>query len=146
MTRNILRFLGAAALLVAVAATPARAASYKLVVHQSNPVTSLSADQVEKLFLKKVTRWDTGGEVQPVDQADSSPVRASFCQEILGKDVPAIKSYWQKMIFSGRATPPPELSSDAEVLEFVRSNRGAIGYVAAGTAVGDGVKTVELTH
>ena len=149
MNRHISRFLVAAALLAAVALlgpAPARAAGYKLVVQSSNPVTSLSAAQVEKLFLKKVTRWDTGGEVQPVDLADDSSVRSAFSEDILGKDVPAVKSYWQRMIFSGRATPPPVLSSDAQVLEFVRSNRGAIGYVAAGTAVGDGIKTIELTH
>jgi len=150
MIRTTLRFL-AVPLLVALGVTvlapaPARAASFKLVVHASNPVQSLSPDQVEKLFLKKTTRWDTGGEVQPVDLADDSSVRATFSEEILGKDVPAVKSYWQRMIFSGRATPPPELSSDAQVLEFVRSNRGAIGYVASGTSVGDGVKTVDLAR
>lgn len=149
MHRHILRILAVpilAVVAVLLVPTAARAATYKLVVNASNPVSSVTAAQAEKLFLKKVTRWDTGGEVQPVDLADSSSVRATFSEEILGKDVPAVKSYWQRMIFSGRATPPPELSSDAQVLEFVRSNRGAIGYVAAGTAVGDGVKAVELTH
>jgi ABC-type phosphate transport system substrate-binding protein len=149
MTRAILRLLPALAVVafVAIAVTsPARAASFKLVVNASNPVESLSIDQVEKLFLKKTTRWDTGGEVQPVDLADGSSVRATFSEEILGKDVPAVKSYWQRMIFSGRATPPPELSSDAEVLDFVRSNRGAVGYVGSGTAVGAGVKTVDLAR
>jgi ABC-type phosphate transport system substrate-binding protein len=150
MNRTILRFLAAAALAAGLAAGPGagpvRAASYKLVAHASNPVSSLSAAQVERLFLKKVTRWDDGSEVQPVDLAADSPVRSAFSRDLLGKDVAAIKSYWQKMIFSGRATPPPELSTDAQVLEFVRSNPGAIGYVSAGTAVGDGVEVIKLNQ
>ena len=39
----------------------------------------------------------------------------------------------------------PEFWTDAEVVAFVRSHPGAIGYVADGTAVGDGLKVVKLT-
>ncbi len=143
--KRIALFAAAAALLLAgIAAPPAHAQSYRVVVHESNPVRSLSADRVSKLFLKKVTRWNDGREVEPVDLDDDSPVREAFSESIHGKDVASIKSYWQKMIFSGRATPPPELSSDAEVLAYVRSNPGAIGYVRSGARVGDGVAVVEI--
>ena len=142
--KPFLRFSMALTLLVGVAVAPVRAASYQVVVHASNPVESLSHDRLSSLFLKKVTRWDNGGEVQPVDLDDESSVRETFSRDVHGKDVPSIKSYWQKMIFSGRATPPPELSTDAEVLEFVRSNRGAVGYVRQGASVGSGVKVVRV--
>ncbi len=131
-------------LAAAMAAPPAHAASFKLVVHSSNPVRSLSRDQISKIFLKKVTRWNDGGETRPVDLDDESRTREALSETIHGKDVASVKSYWQKMIFSGRATPPPELSSDAEVLAFVRSNPGAIGYVSAATSVGSGVAVVEI--
>lgn len=132
------------AILLSGIVPPAHAASYKVVVHASNPVRSLSADRLSKLFLKKITRWDDGGEAEPVDRDDDSPVRVAFSQEVHGKEVGSIESYWQKMIFSGRATPPPELSSDAEVLAFVRSHPRAVGYVSAGTPTGDGVVVIEV--
>lgn len=143
--RKLIPFAAAAALLLAgIAAPPAHAASFKVVVHASNPVRSLSADQASKYFLKKVTRWNDGSEIEPVDLNDESQVRETFSETIHGKDVVSVKSYWQKMIFSGRATPPPELSSDAEVIAYVRSNPGAIGYVGGGAAVGDGVAVVDV--
>jgi hypothetical protein len=38
------------------------------------------------------------------------------------------------------------MSSDAEVLAFVRSHAGAVGYVSSAAAVGDGVKVVRLSE
>ena len=61
-----------------------------------------------------------------------------------GKKVSSVKSYWQTMIFSGRATPPPELDSDRQVLDYVRGKPGAIGYVSAGATLGNGVKALRV--
>lgn len=125
-------------------AAPSAAADFKLVVHASNSVAALDASRLERLFLKKDTRWESGEAVLPVDQSAAAAVRAVFSSAVHGKDVSAVKSYWQKQIFSGRGTPPPEMSSDAEVLAFVRTHAGAIGYVSAAAAIGDGVSVVTL--
>lgn len=134
----------AALLLAGLAATPAHAAAYQVVVHAENPVRTISADRLSRLFLKKLTRWDDGSEVEPVDQSSGAAVRSTFSDEVHGKNVASIESYWQRMIFSGRATPPPELGGDAEVLAFVRANPGAIGYVSVGTATGAGIAVVTV--
>lgn len=127
-----------------VASEPLAAQDYQVVVSSSNPVSSLSNEAVAKLLLRKTTTWDHGLKVQPLDQAATRSVRRSFSQGVHGKSVSAIKSYWQKMIFSGRSAPPPELTSDQKVLEYVRNNSGAIGYVSAGVSVGNGVKVVRI--
>ncbi len=131
-------------LVLVTAAQPAHAADFQAVVNSANPVVSLSSSQLGQLFLKKDTRWEGGAAVEPVDQTDG-PVRSAFSEKAHGKSVAAVKSYWQRQIFSGRATPPPELSSDAEVLAFVRSHAWAVGYVSAGIPVGSGVKVVRLS-
>lgn len=105
--------------------------SYKIIVNGSNPISSMTKDQVSKLFLKKVTKWKNGQKVLPLDLTGTSPVRQDFSKEIFGRHVWAIKAYWQKKIFSGRGVPPPEKSSDREVLAYVQENPGAIGYISA---------------
>jgi ABC-type phosphate transport system substrate-binding protein len=55
----------------------------------------------------------------------------------------AIDQYWTQSVFSGRAVPPPEKRSDADVVAFVRENPGAIGYVSQGASI-DGVKRVTV--
>ena len=46
-------------------------------------------------------------------------------------------------MFSGRDVPPAIAKSDAEVLAFVRANRGAVGYVTAGADLA-GVKVLAV--
>lgn len=117
---------------------------FKLIVNAANPVDSITKDTANKLFLKKTKTWDNGDAVDPVDLTVSSDVRGRFSEVVLGRDANSIKSFWQRQIFSGRGTAPPEKDSESEVITYVRENRGAIGYVSAGTSVGAGVKVLNL--
>lgn len=121
----------------------AEAGQFKTIVNRSVNADALTKQQVSDLFLKKTTRWPDGSAAAPVDQSDTSSVRDSFSNDVLGKPVSAIKSYWNKQIFSGRDLPPLEKKTDTEVVEYVRSTPGAIGYVAEGTAT-DGVRVVNV--
>ena len=129
--------------LVGANGTAQAAESFQLIVNSGNPVASMDAKDVAKLFIKRVSAWDDGVSADPVDQAPDSAVREAFSETVHGRSVTAVKSYWQKQIFSGRGVPPPELSSDAAVVDFVKKNRGAIGYVSAGADV-SGVKVITL--
>lgn len=118
---------------------------FVVVVHETNPASSMSRAEVAKLFLKKTKKWEGGLRIAPVDQAPGRSARKAFTKEIHGRPVPAIKGYWQKMIFSGQSTPPPELESDRQVLDYVRRSSGGIGYVSAGTSLGNGIKVLRVT-
>lgn len=122
------------------------AAAVKVVVHSTNAVDSLTKAKVADLFLKRVTRWENGRAVTPVDQSEKSAARAAFTKDLLGKEVLWVKSYWQKMIFSGRATPPAELSSDTQVFELIRTNPDAIGYVSEGATIPAGLKALTVEN
>ena len=94
-------------------------------------------------FLKKRTRWDDDHEIQPVDQGQSSGVRDKFSHDILGRDIASVRRYWAQLVFSGRGVPPPELSSDADVVKYVAAHGDAIGYVSGAIDLA-GVKAVEI--
>ncbi len=129
--------------ILAGAPTSAAAESFKVIVNDSNPVESLRAGYVSQLFLNKISKWEHGERVKPVDRSARSATRIAFSKSVHGRPVRAIKSYWQQMIFTGRSLPPVELGSDAEVIDFVRNHPGAIGYVSEGAAL-EGVKTIEI--
>ena len=121
------------------------AEGFVVVINESNPTTEMDAKRMAKMFLKKIKRWEDKEAVIPVDQSDDSTARERFTEAVHKKSVSAIKSYWQRMIFSGRDVPPTELGSDQAVLDFVRQNRGAIGYVTSGTELGEGIKELIVT-
>lgn len=119
------------------------AADFKVVVNNSNSSTKISKSALNAMFLKKTAKWSDGIPAAPVNQSKKSPVRDSFTSAVHRKSVAAVDSYWQQQIFSGRDVPPPEKSSDADVISFVKSNPGAIGYVSNAAAIA-GVKTINV--
>lgn len=121
----------------------AQQSAFRVVVHPDTPVSSLSVDEVSRLFFRRTTRWEDGTRAQPVDQPPGSGTRESFSRAVLGRSTSAMVAYWQQQIFSGRGVPPPELSGDREILEFVAARPGAVGYVSPGIPL-EGVKAVEV--
>ncbi len=138
--------LGLATLLPHPAATGAAPPGFKVIVNSSNSVTSLTSDEVSQIFLKRMTHWPAGGAVTPVDLPASSSVREAFSRKIHGRSANSIETFWTKQIFSGAAVPPLTLSSDREVIAYVRQNAGAIGYVSATATIPETVRTIEITN
>ena len=118
--------------------------AFKVVVNNANPASAESKSTLSKIFLKKVREWDNKEKVNPYDLDEKSEARKAFSDAVHGKSVSAIKSYWQRMIFSGRDVPPDEVASEADVLKKVAADKGAIGYVAAKTPLPDGVKELKV--
>ena len=121
----------------------AQEVSYQVIVNGKNPVSSLPREQVSDMFLKKIDTWEDGTAVLPVDLVSRSPVRERFSREIHKKSVRMILNYWQKQIFAGRNVPPPWKMNDAEILDYVAANPGAIGYVSGDADVGK-VKVIKI--
>ena len=48
---------------------------------------------------------------------------------------------WSRLVFSGRALPPKELGSDADVVKAVAADPSAVGYVDS-SAVNSSVRAV----
>jgi ABC-type phosphate transport system substrate-binding protein len=143
MLSTLFRAAVVATVTLCATATTAIAQDFKVIVNSANSTTELPGDVAAKLFLKQTLKFPSGTAAQPVDQSKGSAVRASFSKAVLSRPVAAVETYWQQQIFAGKEVPPPAKSSDDEVIAFVKSNPGAIGYVSAG-ATTTGVKVVDI--
>ena len=141
-----LAILSLVALVALGSPAAAQQGAYAVIVNEAIGVTTLSAEEVSKIFFKKTHRWTNGLDVVPVDLPESAPAREAFSAAVHGKSVGAVRAYWQQQIFSGRAVPPAEKSSDEQVVAFVRSTPGAIGYVSAGAPLSSGVRRVQIVR
>jgi len=101
-----------------------------VIVHPANSVTRLDRKFITNAFLKKKTRWSDDTPIRPVDLGPSSAVRREFSATILGRSVAKVRRFWSQVVFSGRGVPPPEFGSEADVVEYVTTHEGAIGYVS----------------
>jgi ABC-type phosphate transport system substrate-binding protein len=117
---------------------------FKVIANRNLNLTTMSKADLSRVFLKKLTRHN-GNNLEPADQDPGSTVREVFSRDVHSRSVSAIKSHWQRQIFSGRGTPPPELSNDAAVVSHVNGDPGGIGYVSVGTAPGPNAVEVTVT-
>jgi ABC-type phosphate transport system substrate-binding protein len=70
---------------------------------------------------------------------DNKSAQADFLKKVLSMDQIKYSSSWAKKSFQDGLTAPKMKGSDADVIEFVKSTPGAVGYVSASAA---GVKEV----
>jgi ABC-type phosphate transport system substrate-binding protein len=140
------RLLALALLFVVTTGATARRSDVNIVVvvNAANPTNALPRAKVAQIFLRQTGEWENGTEILPVDQIERSPAHIAFVRTVLGQSVSTLRRYWQERIFSGNESPPPDRVTDADVLTYVRSNSGAIGYVAAGTDLGTGIKVLVI--
>lgn len=120
-------------------------APFRVVANPSVTATSLTRAELSAIFMRRTRSWRDGTEVRPVEQPSRARVRETFSNAVHGKSVAYVTRYWHRVIFAGRGVPPEELASDAAVLEYVRTHRGAIGYIDGIIPPGDGVKTIAVT-
>ena len=116
---------------------------YRVIANKDLSLTEMSKAELSRIFLKKLTRFN-GVNLEPADQDPGATVRETFSRDVHNRPVNAIKSYWQRQIFSGRGTPPPELSNDSAVVSHVNSTSGGIGYVSEGVNPGSSAVVVQV--
>ena len=105
-----------------------------VVVNAANS-DAVSKDQIASVFLGKSTA------LTPIDQADGSAIRGEFYKKVADKDASQAKALWSKLVFTGKATPPKEVASSADVKKAIAANPKAIGYIEK-SAVDASVKVV----
>ena len=116
-------------------------AQVAVVVNPKSAAANMTAEQVANIFLGKSNALPSGGAAAPVDQPESAAIRETFYTKVTGKNSAQVKAAWSRLVFSGKATPPKEVGSSAEVKKFVAGNPDAIGYIEK-SAVDGSVKVV----
>jgi ABC-type phosphate transport system substrate-binding protein len=130
-------------LLAGQAPVDAAGTPYRVIVHHQVKGGRITRGALTSIFLKQAPKWNDGSAILPVDQSVRSQVRRSFSGDVLMQGIPEVQIYWQRRMSQG-ITPPPVKSTDEEVVAFVASTPGAIGYVSPAVPLPESVKAIEL--
>ncbi len=115
-------------------------AGVAIVVGANSPLAAAPEGDVVKIFLGKKKDID-GSPVVPIDQAEGNGARNEFYTNVVKKSEAQLKSYWSRLIFTGKGQAPQVVGGDADVKGMVASNPNLIGYIDAG-AVDGSVKVI----
>ena len=124
-----------------VLAAAVQAGDIVVVVSAKNPVTTLAPEQVAHIFLAQTARLPDGAEVAAIDQPIGSELRDRFYSKVTGMSPTLVKSYWTKMVFTGRGQPPKVVDGSIAIRKLVAENPLLIGYIDR-TALDDSVREV----
>lgn len=146
-----LRFIGPLVLAACVWLLPLVASaqgvdrSLRIVVNKENKESTLSTDDLTRIFLGKKTLWESGTRIVPVMPEEESAAGGTFLKGTLEKSVSQFRTYWKRLLFSGGGTVPKVFRNSSQILDFVARQPGAIGVVDA-SAVDDRVKVLEISN
>lgn len=104
--------------------------NFKVIVNRENNIEEISKKELSNIFLKKTTKWSNGEKIVAVNLQVNSETRLHFTKEIHEKSIAQIRAYCQQSVFSGKAAPPIEKQSDKEMIQFIKSNKSAVGYIS----------------
>lgn len=127
-------------LLLALAFSPLSQAELVVIANPAAGVDELDKGAVKQLFLGK-TRKLAGQKVKLLDQVSGSADRENFYKQVTGKSSAQLKSYWSRLIFTGKGKPPEVIGDGPAVKAREAGTVGAVGYVDA-TQVDSSVKVL----
>ena len=145
MRRSIIPTVAAFILVMTAHSAAAVDPALRIIVNPQVQGTQVPKSVLASIFLKEARFWGDGSPVVPVDQSVQSAVRRAFSSRVLDRPLLEVQVYWQRKMVAG-LVPPPVKTSDEDVIAFVSSTPGAIGYVSVDVAVPPTVKTIEVRN
>ncbi|HLH01320.1 MAG TPA: hypothetical protein VKX25_01000 [Bryobacteraceae bacterium] len=139
---RLLKFACALAFATICAASDTAEIGIKIIANPSVRTSSLSRDDLSRIFLMTKASLEGTGHVEPVLER-SSPASHAFLRAYIGRTEAALMAYYRSLVFTGKGTIPKTFASDSATAAYVARTKGAIGFVSADTAA-PGVKTLQI--
>jgi ABC-type phosphate transport system substrate-binding protein len=100
-----------------------------VIVNPAIGVQRLSRHEVLDIFLGRYRTFPSGASALPIDLNVNSTERRQFYMLLAHKDTSDMGSYWARLTFSGKISPPFAVSDARMAIDIVANNPNAIAYV-----------------
>lgn len=125
--RVVLQLLLGLAALPLIQAVPAQ--TLVVIVNPTIGVQHLSRREVLDIFLGRYRSFPSGASALPIDLDVNSEERKAFYQLLAHKGSSDMGSYWARLTFSGKISPPFTVPDAHTAIDIVAHNPNAIAYV-----------------
>ena len=100
-----------------------------VIVPAASAVKTMTHKEVVDIYMGRTRAFAGGDFALPFDLPRDHPGRAAFYQALTGMGPAQINSYWSRLMFSGQVMPPQPLPGEAAMVDVVKRNPSAIGYL-----------------
>jgi TonB family protein len=129
---------------IALAWGSVRAEEVKIIANPSVKASEITVRDLKGIFLRERNSLSDGTHVEPVLEK-RGPAHETFVKQYLDESGDQLAKHYQGLVFSGMGSMPKAVGSDEEMVAYVASTKGAIGYVSAETTT-TGVKGLEVVN
>ena len=131
--------LNIAMVMLSLACCTAASAQVAVIAHNDVPADSLTKIQLLDFYTGDALSWPASElDVVVFDLKPKGEVKDAFYQ-YLGRSSSRMKSIWLKRKLAGDGDPPESFQTEEEVVHYVASTPGAVGFVHT-SKVNDEVK------
>ncbi len=119
-----------------------------VIVNSANNTAALTKSEVKLTYLRKINkRWPgINKNIVPVDRRDMPETKKLFLAKLLNMSSQDMTRYFTEREYMNAEMPPVTFSSDAEIIDYVGENVGAIGYVNVNSINGDNKSKVRVVY
>ncbi len=135
--------LVSAVLLFSFGQGPTAWAEVLIIANPQAEITSLGRQKLKSIYLSSRSTWPNGMKIKLTILTADGP-HQEFCQNFLNKSAAQLERHWRRQLYSGKALPPAERHTASEVIHYVRTTPGALGFIA-GQPRPEGVVTVTIS-
>jgi hypothetical protein len=131
MRKSLNRWSSLISLILYLGTASAAQAGTAIIAHPGNPLAGITQEQLARIYLGKTREFPNGAPVTALDLREGSVTRNKFYKTVTDKDEAALKAYWSKLLFTGKAQPPREMSDDEAIKEGICRWQG-VGQIGEG--------------
>jgi hypothetical protein len=111
-----------------------------VIANEGVRIDHISAAALRNVYTGRTNYWEGGDHVVIAVLAD---ITDGALSEASGMDASEFRTFWQRLVFSGRGQEPKKANDPASLVTLVASTRGAIALAPADAPL-KGVKVLEV--
>jgi ABC-type phosphate transport system substrate-binding protein len=114
-----------------------------IITNKSVPADSLKQEDVKNIFIGKMTSWSNNEKINFATLPNGDEIHRAFLKKFVKRTPMQYSRYWKKQIFTGKGKTPKSFETEKDLLEYVATTKGAIGYITTGQ-ISDGINDVKV--
>jgi ABC-type phosphate transport system substrate-binding protein len=103
-------------------------AKLMIIVHPEVLVQKMARVKIKQIYLNRSKKWQDGSRIHLTILEGTKTTRL-FLEQYIGKSPAQFNRYWKSQLFSGKGIPPEYFKTISELLQYIKTTKGAIGII-----------------
>lgn len=100
-----------------------------VLIHPEVQADSISSTTLSRIYAMQIKKWPDGTPIRVYTFSPKTALFKEFATKKAKIQPHQLDRLWNRLLFTGTGRTPTEVTNSAEMIEKIKNNPGAIGYV-----------------